>query len=254
MTIPCSCNWKLVELNSMPKPNSLLLLIIFIVDQCIFRSPSSLCWANHVFHTLSLLQQPTQTWKRAQRLPILSEKRGPEGPSNYRLSFDKAAWLHNPLVFPPLVVLFVFTVISYLFGTLLPTPFCTMCLRLWRRREGAWVSKWEKGGVDGACTWEQCGFSRKWVTERESEGKSERDAQRLPKKTVFLVWMPVEFRNHAITIWKDSSHDLSLSFSFTLSFTVSLSQTQCTIIWLNTEVFPATIYLTKPSVLSPIFC
>lgn len=38
------------------------------------------------------------------------------------------------------------------------------------------------------------------VSDRESEGKSERDAQRLPKKTVFLVWMPVETRNHEITI------------------------------------------------------
>lgn len=40
----------------------------------------------------------------------------------------------------------------------------------------------------------------KRVSDRKSEGESEAGAQGLPKKTVFLVWMPVESRNHEITI------------------------------------------------------
>lgn len=60
---------------------------------------------------------------------------------------------------------------------------------------------------------------REGERQRERERRRERDTQHLPKKTVFLVWMPAEFRNHAITIWKESSHDLLLSLFFFLSFT-----------------------------------
>lgn len=191
-------NW-LQELKSVPNINCLLLLIIFIVDQPARSSP---CWANHVFHTRCLVHQPAQIWNGAKDSPSCAE-RSSRGLSNYLLIN-----YHGFLIF---LFSFCSCIWSslwsrlYLFGTLLPVLllFCTMCFCVCgeggrlsfetREREGWW-------GGDGF-------VHESSVSSPESEWqreKSERDAQRLPKKTVFLVGMPAEFRNHAITIWKDS--------------------------------------------------
>lgn len=133
---------------SVPKQNCLLLLIIFIVDQCVCRSPSSLCWANHVFHTRSLVQQPTQTWNRAKD-SLSCAKRGPKRLSNYHLSFDKVARLHNPLVFPLLVVVcpcghfLPFWEHCYQYYSFLHNVF----LCLWRRRAFEFRNERKEGSM-----------------------------------------------------------------------------------------------------------
>jgi len=66
-------------------------------------------------------------------------------------------------------------------------------------KEGVYVSKQAKGR-GGWVVCKRALWVRRRVSDRKSGGKSERDAQRLPKKTVFLVWMPVESRNQEITI------------------------------------------------------
>lgn len=98
-----------------------------------------------MFHTCILVHQPTQTWNRAKVSPSCAI-RGLQRLSNYRLSFDKVAWLYNLLVFPLLMVLFC------LYGHFVPfwnpvtkiTPFA-QCVFVFVVKEGVWVSKWEKG-------------------------------------------------------------------------------------------------------------
>lgn len=116
---------------------------------------------------------------------------------------------------------FVFMVTSYLFGTLLPRLLLLhnvfLCL-WWRRAFG--FRNGRKGGED-VCMGAVWVLQR--VSDRERVRESEIDARRLSKKTVFLVWMPVEFRNHAINIWKDSSVFLSLSLLLSPSDSLSHS-------------------------------
>lgn len=105
-----------------------------------------------MFHTQSLVHQPTQTWNGAKGSPT-GAKRGPKGLSNYHLSYDKVSWLHNPLVFSLLLVLVVFTVTFYLFGTLLPILLLlhNVFLCLWRRRAFEFRNE-RKEEEDGVCS------------------------------------------------------------------------------------------------------
>ena len=116
-----------------------------------------------MFHTRSLVQQPTQTWNGAKDSPSCA-KRGPKGLSNYRLSFDKVAWLYNPLVFLLLMVLVVSMVTAYLFGTLVPILLLlhNVFLCLWRRRAFEFRNR-RKEGEDGAV----------WVLQRVSDREKE---------------------------------------------------------------------------------
>lgn len=173
--------------------------LFVIVDNFYCRSASS---------QFTVLSQPcvlhsvpgasaSSDMERCQRLPILCRKKPKR---TVKLSFDKLPWLFNRLVFLLLMLLVVFMVtLLYLFGTLLPVSllFCTMCFCVCD--EGGCLSFETRERAWGGC------MRAVWVLQRVSDReKSERDAQHLPKKTVFLVGMPVEFRNHAITIWKDS--------------------------------------------------
>lgn len=218
-------NW-LQELKSVPNINCLLLLIIFIVDQPARSSP---CWANHVFHTRCLVHQPAQIWNGAKDSPSCAE-RSSRGLSNYLLIN-----YHGFLIF---LFSFCSCIWSslwsrlYLFGTLLPVLllFCTMCFCVCgeggrlsfetREREGWW-------GGGRVCAWEQCEFSREWVTERKEWER----CSALAKENSFPGW-------DASGVQKPCDYHLKrLSLTPSLSFTASLSQTQCTIIWLSAEVF-----------------
>lgn len=143
------------------------------------------CWSVYLQITqFTMLSQPCvphsePAWCISQlrhgtapKTPNPEQKRGPKGLSNYRLSFDEAAWLHNPLVLPLLLVLLVFVVISHLYGTLLVILLFLHNVFVFVAKER--VSKREKGGDYGACAREQCGFSREWVTDRKREKEWEK--------------------------------------------------------------------------------
>lgn len=218
--------------------------MIFIGDQCVRRSPSSMWWAEHVLETQSLVHQPTQTWSRSRDSPSCA-KRGPGGLSGYHLFFDKVTWLFNLPVFFLLAILFVFMVIlTFLEHCYHCYSFCTMCLCLWWRKAGFEMQ--EKRGGQGVCmrtVWVLHSVSdrkrvRKWVREMLSIGQ---------RKQFF--WFGYQWSSELCDYHLKRQLSCSRSLlSFSFLFTVLLSQSQCTVIWLRS--FSATICLTKPSVLS----
>lgn len=169
--------------------------------------------AKHILQTWSPVHQPIQMWIRSKDFSSCA-KRGPGGLSNYQVFSDKVTWLFNLPVFLVLVILFIIMANSYPFEILLlmffffffaQWVFVRVC------REGRRVSKWENGGQPRVCAWEKCGFFIVWW--HKGVRKRVRERYSAFAKTVFLVWMPVYVRNHAITMWKDSSRDLSFFLS-----------------------------------------
>lgn len=197
--------------------------LFVIVDNFYCRSASS---------QFTVLSQPcvlhsvpgasaSSDMERCQRLPILCRKKPKR---TVKLSFDKLPWLFNRLVFLLLMLLVVFMVtLLYLFGTLLPVSllFCTMCL--WRRRPFEFRNERKRAG----------GLHESSVSSPESEWqrKEWERCSAFAKENSFPGW-------DASGVQKPCDYHLKrLSLTPSLSFTVSLSQTQCTIIWLSAEVF-----------------
>lgn len=146
----------------------------------------------------------------------------------------------------------------FFFYSLLPF-LQSVFLFLWQRGCGVdeefWNMRWE--GRMGACALTQCGFTTEWM--------SDKDAQHSPKKTVFLVWMPVELRHYDLHLKRQLlsvclSLALFLSLCVFLSLSLSLSRSPRVSgllsdgrLVLNT-VFPVTVHSTKSSVLTQRFC
>lgn len=149
--------------------------------------------------------------------------------------------LCNLPAFPLLVVLFVFMVIrTFLEHCCCSCCFCTMCLCLWRRRVFEFRNK--IGGEDGACAREQSGFSIEWVTESEGERCQRKQFSWFGCQwSSETMWLPSEKTALMISLFPPLIHCLTLPasmYSYLIEHWGFFS--------------PATIYLTKPSVLHSV--
>lgn len=216
--------------------------LFVIVDNFYCRSASS---------QFTVLSQPcvlhsvpgasaSSDMERCQRLPILCRKKPKR---TVKLSFDKLPWLFNRLVF--LCSCFWSSLWSHFFTFLeLCYPFHSFfaqCVFVFVTKEAVWVSKREKerGGV----AWEQCEFSREWVTE-----KRVREMLSVCQRKQFS-WLGCQWSSETMRLPSEKT----LSHSFPLIHGLTLPDSMYYLIerW---GFFPVTVYLTKPSVLTQICC